>query len=301
MKKVKQSFTLIEILVVIVIIGILSSFIFFTINDSVEKAQIAKSKMFSESIRNNLLLNLVSEWKLDNGSGTIALDSWGNNSGTLISFTDTSAGYGDTHDSGWKNSSECISKTCLKFNGNNGYISTNHKFNTPNYITTNFWINCSFETFYRWILDGGQHITNGSYGIVSPQSSNSIQYRYSNGTTSAASAVATNILQNYFNTWVNITIVTDYINNTVDFYRNGVKFGNTQSMTTPIKPTTTFTNIGSYNSTSYKYKGSIDEVQIYDAAISGAQIKQNYLAGLNNLYAKGLISETEYNNNLSKK
>jgi len=50
MKKEKQSFTLIEILVVIVIIGILSSFIFFTINDSVEKAQIAKSKMFSESI-----------------------------------------------------------------------------------------------------------------------------------------------------------------------------------------------------------------------------------------------------------
>jgi len=38
MKHENQSFTLIEILVVIVIIGILSSFIFFTINDSVEKA-----------------------------------------------------------------------------------------------------------------------------------------------------------------------------------------------------------------------------------------------------------------------
>ena len=44
MKRERQSFTLVEILVVIVIIGILSSFIFFTINDSVDKANIAKSK-----------------------------------------------------------------------------------------------------------------------------------------------------------------------------------------------------------------------------------------------------------------
>jgi len=110
MKHEKQSFTLIEILVVIVIIGILSSFIFFTINDSVEKANIAKSKMFSESIRNNLLLNLVSEWKLDETSGTTFYDTWGSNNGT-----NNGAGF----------ETDCISGGCVSFDGNDNItIST---------------------------------------------------------------------------------------------------------------------------------------------------------------------------------
>jgi len=58
--------------------------------------------------------------------------------------------------------------------------------------------------------------------------------------------------------------------------------------------------IRSDNTYGYNYSGKIDEVQIYDAAILGAQIQQNYLAGINNLYIKELISEIEYNQRMKE-
>jgi hypothetical protein len=45
--------------------------------------------------------------------------------------------------------------------------------------------------------------------------------------------------------------------------------------------------------------GSIDEVRIYNSAISTAQIRQNYLAGLNSLVAKNQITKKEYNQKMS--
>jgi prepilin-type N-terminal cleavage/methylation domain-containing protein len=60
MKK-ENSFTLIEILVVIVVIGILSSFILIGINSINENARITKIKVFANSLRNSLLTDIVFE------------------------------------------------------------------------------------------------------------------------------------------------------------------------------------------------------------------------------------------------
>jgi hypothetical protein len=46
---------------------------------------------------------------------------------------------------------------------------------------------------------------------------------------------------------------------------------------------------------SYLFDGLIDDVKIYNAALSTSQIKQNYIAGLNSLLSKGNISKQEYN------
>ncbi|MDD4358806.1 MAG: LamG domain-containing protein [Candidatus Pacebacteria bacterium] len=45
---------------------------------------------------------------------------------------------------------------------------------------------------------------------------------------------------------------------------------------------------------------TIDDVRIYNAALSSSQIKQNYIAGLNSLLGKGLISEGEYNQRIEE-
>ena len=81
-----KSFTLIELLVVIVIIGILAGVIIVSTSSSISKASIAKSKVFSESLRNELILNLKMEFSFDSIEGSSAPyttnDDWGGKSMT---------------------------------------------------------------------------------------------------------------------------------------------------------------------------------------------------------------------------
>jgi prepilin-type N-terminal cleavage/methylation domain-containing protein len=73
-----KAFTLIELLVVIAIIGILSGLIVVTMSGVTAKATIAKGQVFSNSLRNALMLNLAAEYRLDGNAN----DSWGSNNGT---------------------------------------------------------------------------------------------------------------------------------------------------------------------------------------------------------------------------
>ena len=44
----------------------------------------------------------------------------------------------------------------------------------------------------------------------------------------------------------------------------------------------------------------LDDIRIYNAAISGLQIRENYLAGLNKLLASNAISRGEYDQRLTE-
>jgi len=46
--------------------------------------------------------------------------------------------------------------------------------------------------------------------------------------------------------------------------------------------------------------GLIDEVRIYNSAVSITQIQSQYLAGLNNLLSNGAISKSEYSQRIKK-
>jgi hypothetical protein len=238
--------------------------------------------MFSESIRNNLLLNLVSEWKLDGNAN----DSWGNNNGTEVDII-------------YKAEEDCISEGCAYFNGSSSYIYTNSNtdlsfgdsvIDTP--FTLSVWVNMerrdgftilNKNNVYRW--------TNNNYHRI---------YLYDE-TTSVSIARNTIELSSYINKWTYL-IATYNGNGAIDgieFYINGVKQTSYDSNTSGTY--SAMHNINSPliigNDSTYGY---IDELQIYNSTLPESQIKQNYLLGLNNLYAKGLINEIEYNN-LSKK
>jgi len=94
-KLIKRSFALIELLVVIATIGILSGLIVVSMSGVTNKATIAKGQIFSNSLRNSLMANLVSEWKFDqvnNPSTDQTPDSWsGGNNGTLKELSWASA------------------------------------------------------------------------------------------------------------------------------------------------------------------------------------------------------------------
>ncbi len=69
-----------------------------------------------------------------------------------------------------------------------------------------------------------------------------------------------------------------------------------------LRPTTEHFTIS--RDTSNRFNGLIDDVKIYNAALSSSQIKQNCIAGLNSMLANASISKEEYNqkiNNLAIK
>ena len=67
-KLLKTAFTLIELLVVIAIIGILSGLIVVSMSGVTEKANIAKSQVFSNSLRNSLMINTVSQYNFNDSN-----------------------------------------------------------------------------------------------------------------------------------------------------------------------------------------------------------------------------------------
>ena len=159
-----KSFTLIEILVVIVIIGILSSFIVVGMNSIISEANIAKGRAFSNSLKNNLLLNVVAEWKFD-GPSFVGSDASDND--VLDTWLSNDGGVG-THQPTVRSGSDCISGNCLEFNGASDYVAVpyNSAFNFGEKLGVFVWVRGNPQTDDKKIIahyDYGN--TNRSWSI----------------------------------------------------------------------------------------------------------------------------------------
>ena len=279
---IRKAFTLIELLVVIAIIGILSGLIVVSMGNVTQKATIAKAQVFSNSLRNSLMMNIIGEWKMDEGSGTAANDSWGrNNNGTLSGFTDTTAGYGDTHTSGWMSSSNCISGTCLKFDGTDDCISFSSA------ITTTARTQAGWFYFSQMAATKGSHTYTFS-NIYQHLSNN---YLYIIGTSDYFNAGITTV------GWYHLALVfSDKTNNTgAILYVNGVAKNITQQ--TGLHTINDVSYIGVPSSVT-TLLGYADDIRIYDTVIPTSQIQEQYYAGLNKLLASGQIAKGDYQNGL---
>ncbi|HOI59827.1 MAG TPA: prepilin-type N-terminal cleavage/methylation domain-containing protein [Candidatus Pacearchaeota archaeon] len=270
-----KSFTLIELLVVIVIIGILAGVIMISTSSSIDKANIAKLKVFEENMANNLAANMVSRWKLDGNTN----DSWGSNNGTP-----TNVIYGLGYDG--TNNGAAI------FDGA-GYIdcSNNNNLN-PNFITNSVWIktNNTIAGDYNFLSRNSAYLLR--INVSDPGKARLILYinggwRYSN--------LSNNRVDD--NLWHNI--VGTYDGNSIGLYIDGIKQGVNTIYAGTINVTANGTYIGARAAASERFIGLLDEARIYDAALSTSQIKQNYIAGLNSLLANGNISKKEYNERIN--
>jgi prepilin-type N-terminal cleavage/methylation domain-containing protein len=291
----KQAFTLIELLVVIAIIGILSGLIVVAMGGVTEKANIAKSQVFSNSLKNSLMMNLISEWRLDENTGTATADSWsGGNNGTLV---------GLTHLPVWKTGSNCINGSCLQFDGIDDYIDFGNKSNLSmgtGDATISFWVNFNNAVAPQHEVlvkcgaisstppDDGYQIwrwsgTSRLYGFFRQGSSGRL-----------GGNLSPDILKS--NTWYNITIVFTR-SSVIQAYINGEKQTgysiNISSQQGNIQNSLNLL-VGSYDSSILHLAGKMDEIRIYNAAMPTSQIKEQYYAGLNKLLANGGITEEEY-------
>jgi prepilin-type N-terminal cleavage/methylation domain-containing protein len=299
-KILKQAFTLIELLVVIAIIGILSGLIVVSMSGVTQKANIAKAQVFSNSLRNSLMLNLISEWKLDENTGGVTADSWsGGNTGTLV---------GATHLPVWKEGSNCISGSCLQFDGTEDYVDfgadSNLSMGTGD-ATVSLWVefdNALAPGNETLISCGGDTLDHKGYWLRRYSGTSYLHAFFSSGTirisitlSAPGSLVA--------NTWYNIVVVFDR-DNVAQAYINGSKqtgySGNITSQAADIQNYKSLT-IGSWSTaTGSRLAGKMDEVRLYNTAIPTSQIKEQYYVGLNNLLSNNVIEKEEYLNRINK-
>jgi len=83
----KKGFTLLELLIVIVIIGLLSSIILVGYKGQTEKARIAKTLSWAGSLHHLLGSQAVGVWTFDNISGTTVYDDSGNGRNGVLAGT----------------------------------------------------------------------------------------------------------------------------------------------------------------------------------------------------------------------
>jgi prepilin-type N-terminal cleavage/methylation domain-containing protein len=283
MSRIKQiAFTLIELLVVIAIIGILSGLIVVTMSGVTSKANIAKSQVFSNSLRNALMLNLVSEWKLDGN----AVDTWGGKNGTLHGTTSVTT--------------DCPQSTCLSFNGTSDYINVvdDTVFNFGTQMTAMIWEKGGSQSG-KYLLAQYDTGLNKRSWMVRTSSSTMEMYISDDGTLNSGHVKRYRTNSAFFdNNWHLLGFTWN--SGTLKLYADGadqaVTKVNDDAITSLYNSDADLTigcgmNSGSSND---HFAGQLDEVRTYNVVIPTAQIEEIYYSGLNNLLINGAINRREY-------
>ncbi|MGI6341163.1 MAG: LamG-like jellyroll fold domain-containing protein [Minisyncoccales bacterium] len=280
-----KSFTLIELLVVIVIIGILAGVIMISTSSSINKASLAKAQAFSKTVQNELLLDLVSEWTFDEPevSGK-TLDSWGNNNGTI---------YGPTYQNG--NSEQCIFGGCYSFDGANDYIDLdNTVYLAYNNFTISWWMKRTLSR-YECIFSSS---IGGSNGQIEVSSTNGIRFESRiNNIYDITMPTNLDLSDGNWHHFVVSSAPTEF-----SLYSDGVKTFSNGPNTDATNQAFHYIGVqqlqGTYLYGNY-FTGLLDNVRIYNTALSSSRIKQNHIAGLDYLLNNRNISKNEYNKRIN--
>ncbi|MGI6341097.1 MAG: LamG-like jellyroll fold domain-containing protein [Minisyncoccales bacterium] len=280
-KNRNKSFTLIELLVVIVIIGILAGVIMISTSSSINKANFAKAQAFSSTVQNELLSNLVSEWTFNNVSN-IGEDTWGSNHGTVVGASQVD---------------DCVFGKCCSFDGTDDYIEIvdSQEMRMVQGGTITAWI------YPKTIGEVSGRIIDKS---ISTSSADGFMFYLAPnnklilGIESSRIHSSNNAIT--LNAW-NFAVAI-FNSSEKHLYVNGVDVTESGGdLTTLPKNIAGAVRIGNRaGATDRSFNGRIDDLRIYNAVLSSAQIKQNYISGLDSLLGKSLISKREYNQRLNE-
>lgn len=287
--KYNQAFTLIELMVGIFIVAVLSGFVVSTITNSGAKTKVDLNsvKVLAMTVKNKLAQNIIGDWSFYEGSGAVLHDSSDyNNSGTITGGT-------------WLTGADCINDNCLGFNGTSDWIDLKSSLSYKPNWTFSAWIYPeNGNTIYsEGIPQTTFKINRATGGVVTLMVWN---YDYAGNWKSTSSTGTINL-----NAWNFITISMSGAGmgtGTVNFYVNGTTNtttgGQIEAYGSNAMPYASFgENIGAQHSGGQGhswFQGRMDDIVIFDASYSFAQIQKRYLAGLDKLLAKGEITQEDY-------
>src|SRR3989339_24129 len=196
----------------------------------------------------------VAEWHFDEGTGSSASDSSGNsNTGTLTGSPAWVAGK--------------VGAGALQFDGLNTYVSVNdsNSLDLTNGISIETWVKCadiSQDGSTRRVLDKGSYLIGAS---------DKAYFKILKG------GIASSVEKTWTSADVNVWhhIVGTYDGATMKLYQDGVKAAEIAT-TGNIDTNTTALNIGRQPSGAGRFSGIIDEVKIYNRALTDAEVLSHY-------------------------
>jgi hypothetical protein len=243
--------------------------------------------VFANSVSNSLLGNRISEWKFDEGAGTTTADTVGTNSGTLANFNFNST-------SGWRSGSSCVSGGCLQFDGTDDAVSVGagNNFDLTSAFSLGVWVKPNTIAGTKTIFYRGTAATVGGYEI-NQEGSSFRGYFYDTAWQGTGLSTAINA-----DTWYYVLI--SYDKSLLKLYIDG-KLDKQSSFTNSVNaPSGAYTEIGALSPTVQRFSGLIDEVRIYNSALTASAVRDQYIAGLDQLLAKGAIAEENYQQRLAE-
>jgi hypothetical protein len=279
----QKSFTLMEIMVIIAVIGILAAVFISRMPGASDRVNIAKGQAWSNSIRNSLTGGRVFEWNFDEGEGTTTADKTGTNTGTLINGPI------------WKSGSNCVSGSCLEFDGSNDYVSVPDvpSLEIAGNLTLSFWVKPDVLSNNFMPVATKNYSKEWLIAVDVRGTARAIAWRHGDGT------VEYGTFDNVFTDgeiWYHIACSRTFSPKKLTCYKNGVKLGTVPYVKDITNGKTPLTIGSGY---SYYYKGLIDEVRIYDSALPLSAIRKDYIAGLDQLLAEGQITKEDYRQRLT--
>jgi hypothetical protein len=166
----------------------------------------------------------------------------------------------------------------FSFDGVNDYVnvatSFGQSFSSPNSAHSySAWIYPTSVTGYNWIIQNGTSTTGTSMILIGAN----LCFFFQGGANQTSSNVTISI-----NTWTLVTVVYNGAGS-VSFYKDGVfDVAKTASWTETAGTATT--NIGSYVKALHFFDGIIDEVGVWNRALTSTEVTELYNAGVGKQY-----------------
>jgi prepilin-type N-terminal cleavage/methylation domain-containing protein len=253
----RKSFTLIELLIVIAIIGILSSLVIARFNNLRESARIANTLQWSAGVHRTLGASLVGHWPLNGNANDIS--GYGNH-GTMHNFEGELEDY-------WVDGVPGTENQSLEFDGVDDYVSISLPQDEFTAGTFTAWIKTVSSQQRIW----AQH-ESGGYGNqrLSTLADGTVEFRMGNGVNNVY-ATSTSSVNN--GEWYQVAF--QYVeNDKIVVGVNGIWENETTFGTKGPQSNDAF--IGSEFGTNYFFNGQIDDVRIYDTALTAEEIGRIY-------------------------
>ena len=211
--------------------------------------------------------NLVAYWNMDESSGQIAYDNKNTNNGILINSPT------------WKSGSDCVSSSCLEFNGSSNYVNipSSSNLEIADTITVECWV--YYKSGNGRIVqkdDRGSSVYTRLWELGGYGGNFRMELWHSNGASTVQTANPLTV-----NGWMHLAMT--FNGTDIKMYQDGV-LTKTYNFPGDIRSDsgTPITIGGQWGSTEW-FNGSIDEVRIYNTALTVEQISEHYKAGLDKL------------------